>query len=1059
MPINEFNDFLSENIKNSDSDLLLKRIDLETRALNYYINENSETDKNIILLSTFCILNKTEAQEMLSILNTSTDNEVTEWLLSSGTFFPGSHVLLSDIINKSNYDRSMALFYNLYKNLTSFYKNIDLSPELIDVETIGNTLFDQDIDIAYAAAKYIYDYTSSFEILPDWLSNIVNLWEDSLINYLSIKHIISDKELITDINNFETNEGIQNIQKRFITTYNFIMDECNEANKSNLKNWRQYLNSEYISGLNSDLKAADFWIQGELMDALVTATRNSQLLKDALALYFSTIRENDNSEISSLIDPYLIDPQTPWNDAIIKRASYLYTDINNINLGVYQNNLNYETALKNDISLLAYGYDYSKKDKIILKNEIDNKLTELDIQRAFFDQSTNNFSISANDFSEMGLKYDSLYSLVKSYYAEMEEKRFIYEKEDAIRRWASTAYLESDFDDIEYCNNHLERANIALLALMYLYNNEDECRPYENENYNKLYNEYKESFSRMMLTLQARDLLNESLTNKYQNNQEIYQDLNNIIYTLGSIPANYENYNSSLEREKWDVKDIITMKNGLLSFSYDENYRLSGITDDTSFNLNDYFTTKNEKPDEIFPLTDFETALRELGLMMDQYFANPDKYTQWSYARDYLIRRLIQSNPDIASLDSLYINADELGPNGNLGSLNMFFPGHVFTYVSVYHGILDSYQYNAYNSMNDEEKKYLEFYTILTLFNNTRSDTLFAFSTVSKLTEMSFASAYVNNAYKEADKHDVWYNPERQIFRIIKDMINIPRYRIFDIIGELADNIAADNIDLILTLKKISYLNDLYSESCSNINELTGAVNNDYISWNEISISLNKTGALTNDDISSLQTYWEEMILDLGGNYKNVPEALTKLAQWARSTKEDNKRDLEYQWISDEQNRQEKENQYFNIVDEFINGNSNDTSVLKEAAILAYGKNSSSIKTHLENLENVIVNDLGEIIHYGPSYNAEYTSLTDDYVTLITKAHQIRYNSELAAREVEWAQQRFDIEEKIKSWQNAASLILERGRNDWKNSLQRIQNSYNKWFTDFTEQYKVAGNS
>ncbi|MDR0878234.1 MAG: hypothetical protein LBN21_09285, partial [Treponema sp.] len=1122
-------DILSREVEKSMSALLAARLTLEIKALNCFIDGETETDKDIQLLSSFCLIDTDAAEEAAAILNDFLDcilqgndaalsedghTEIINWFVSGGSFFAGTDGFLSTELYDYNLVRGLAELYQNYGVMSYFTEKE--SPEkllfglrsyfleygivtdnvfLPDVKTIGDVLFDCKGDIDRIVSEFLYGLDSRLEFIPEWIKTECNLWKESFAEYIAAKAIVSERKMGINIsvymNEFEIKEAnylalleqednytsylssqelkasyedllrsemILSWQYRLIEKYAAFLQEKIYSEENARKHWRQYLTAEYIQGVDPALIGAETWIEGVLIDSIVRTGRNTQIINDALALYNDAVAEKENNELISLLNPYFADRQTSWNEEIIEWSPYSLVDAYNIESGIFQRHLIQENSLKDEIMRLGFGYEYSRMDTQGIKEELASRAVEIKNREAQINVLIAEYSMRAVDFSNAGSVYDNIYTLVKSKYTGMEYKRFLYEKEDAIRRWASTSYLELDADDEAYCRDKLQRANIALSILSDLYNNNEERRPYESKEYEDLYNQYKESFERMMLSLKVRDILNGVVANENQINETSYAEYRNWLSKFAGIYGNYENYVSLSDRNTWGIKDIIAVKNGFLAFSYTNTFTLNGVDINAAQKLTAYFDVNTVLPGEQNKSSEFEEALRGLSARMSEYFSDSSKYIQWGLARDHLMRQIINANSDISDLSGLYRYASELESGGSIG--NLAFQGNVMSPINekmsdaahMFSDILDYYQEQAWDKMNETERKDLEFYLILTLLNgggNSSSE----FMAISTYKELEVAYSFVNSLYKFADANDEWYMNNAIAFNRMKNVNSVPRKRIKAAMDGINEGVERGKAGLNNNLMNLLSSLDMYRQSCAAIAVLqgqNGSTGN--IQWTDINISLDETGAVSREETAKLKEYWDEMCADIGGSYKSVQEALIKLAQWARNKKEDAKRDLENQWAGDEQRRQNGENQYFKIAESFINGNT-DILSLQNAADAAFGGETAARKNHLENLESVIADDLAGIMKYGSVYETEYIELADEYISLISRAYEMRYNAELAARETEWAQQRNDIKEKYRSWQEITAGILERGRDDWKTSVLKLQNARNQWRTDFSGEY------
>ncbi|HQO67155.1 MAG TPA: hypothetical protein PLI66_10500, partial [Spirochaetales bacterium] len=126
--------------------------------------------------------------------------------------------------------------------------------------------------------------------------------------------------------------------------------------------------------------------------------------------------------------------------------------------------------------------------------------------------------------AEAGAAYDEAYSQASRRYDDLEEANHAYAIEDAIWRWASSAYLYASDEacsgslygdpagELSYCEASLARASTAMAALRGLYDEGQEVREYASSEYRAAYDEYRESYRRLMLVRKAEAALADGLT-------------------------------------------------------------------------------------------------------------------------------------------------------------------------------------------------------------------------------------------------------------------------------------------------------------------------------------------------------------------------------------------------------------------------------------------------------------------------------------------------------------------------------------------------------------------
>ncbi|MDR0623103.1 MAG: hypothetical protein LBG10_01575 [Treponema sp.] len=1042
------------------------------------------------------------------------ENMIIAWFVSEGSFFEGAGGFLTEPLNEYNRALGLLDLYETYgycsffgekenweravQGLRNFFSAYGIKTEeacLPDVKTAATALFNQGGDTALLSAELLNGLDSQFALIPAMLEPELTAWKNSLITYMAARAVsngrgmgrnttqirkeqeeiqgryaalqeiylslaFADDRVIGELNRqYETlreRELVLSYAFTIAAEYEKIVQDTSNAEEEGRKHWRQYVSREYIKDAHQT-GAASSWKEGVLLDALDAALRNTERVNKSFLLYAGQIEKQTNVEWQSVVEPYLQDQKTAWDEEIITRTPYLLLDNYYLEAGNIQRLQINEESIREEIAVLGLGYDFSRKDTAVLKKELENELQNIEAMEDYLQSLALAYSLAADKFLKAGGAYDNQYTRLKESYAEMEEKRFHYETQDAIRRWAGTAYLEAEIEDLEYSKASLKRAQAALTALSNLYNNNEERRPYDDEEYEKLYRAYAESFDRMMVSLKAQDTLNKAVMEELQRNAASYTLYTNNLGKFGK-PMAYAGYSSPSERAAWNIKDIITVKNGLLAFSRDNNMVLHGVDGNTADKLSAYFQNDGVTGLETNPSSPFERALREMNGRMLLYMSDTRKYQQWGLARDYLIRQLIQANSGIEYLAKQYNTAEALKRNQNLGELPLRKDlwGNEQKLWKIYEAAqepLSELQRQAWENMSAAERADLEFYIILTLTGG-GSDMDSAFAYMSALEEYNKVYERVNHWYKIArDRANHWwkggflYNTMRDINRTAEKRTSASRQ-------EIKKRVEQGQENLSFSLGAVSSALSAYTNSCARLAVLQGkGEKNTAVTWEDINKSLIAAGGLNRNEIEKMRGYWKAMNEDIKATYADVSEALARLSQWTRSTKEDNKRNLEYQWMEDELERQRREAVYRKAADVFTAAGG-DIKDLTADMTAAFGKEAAGWKNHLENLEAVLANDLGGLVASdSAAYLAEYTALANEYTALISRAYGMRYNAELAAREAEWAQQRKDIEEKYRMWQDTAALILERGREDWKTGSRKMINAYDQWSKAFTGEY------
>jgi hypothetical protein len=341
--------------------------------------------------------------------------------------------------------------------------------------------------------------------------------------------------------------------------------------------------------------------------------------------------------------------------------------------------------------------------------------SEISLKQEEYDNLIKLYEEKIQNLSAAGEYYDLRYGEVKERYKAMEEAGFIYETQDAIRRWASTAYLDSDLqkEELLYAREKLERSQAVLDVLVNLFDSGETRRPYKNEEYEILFNEYEENFSMKMLAQKAYDLIETTLSKEAEKNRMDYAAYKNRLNAMSGFITIDSSYVSPQDKGLWNIIDLICVKDGKLRFSYDSSLVFHGSKNMSR--LEDYFAVDDINGVETSYVSSFELAVRELSERLFSYNLSMAKYQQLGLARDYLLRTLMLTNTGIPVLSSLYHDAVNLiGPNTNLGRLIL--KDSFFSSDLLVHDYAAPYLYNiihtqklAWDTLSETEKEDLDF--------------------------------------------------------------------------------------------------------------------------------------------------------------------------------------------------------------------------------------------------------------------------------------------------------------------------------------------------------------
>ncbi|MDR2102583.1 MAG: hypothetical protein LBP42_00610, partial [Treponema sp.] len=864
--------------------------------------------------------------------------------------------------------------------------------------------------------------------------------------------------------------------------------------------WRQYITEDFLRDYNDEkgegekipagitgapegdytlLKGAFSLQEGVLADAFEKAERNREILNAAIGLYGGNLNFNDLDAFRDETAAYLNNPGRDWNQSSIIAVSYRYYNNYYLEAEELQKHTANEEYLRGEISRLGRGYNTAQKGQDVLQAEREARLRQIAQQQEEYKELAEKYSQAAYAFMGAGENYDILYKETKNRYEAMENTRFSYETQDAIRRWASTAYLDkggaiksaaspaaapykSPYDDLVYAKERKERAQIALAALANLYDEGEARRPYADPAYEALYKKYEESFSRMILSLRAMDSIEGVVRKEMQKNDAYYQTYQFYLSQWGNPPEIDGAYKPPEEKSGWEIRDLIYVKDGMLAFSADASFGLKEMTAETAAALEDYFKQDKTSAQETHRVSLFEEAQRGLNERIAGYALDSEKYRQWGLARDYVMRQLFLANAETEVLKTFYETAKALERGQNLGKMPIplarigfsSYSEPLSTLAEFHQKSVELMQLAAWDGLNPQEKADLEFYIILTLFGGGGGNSE-GFSKISNVELFKHLWQDTDERYRDlARKAQHWLTG--WMYRSDRDTIKATRDRLKPPLDELSAQVSGGLTGLNASVENLSAAYKRYKDSCDYIASLKG-IREGNVLWDDLFQALKAAGDLNDEELEKLKTYWDLMNQDLGESYDNNIDALQGLIQWTKTAKEDIKRDFEQAWEEDERNRQEQEAEYRKTAESYVAGTAS-RKALETAAEAAFGEETPAGKNHLENLERVIMNDLKGIMGDGAGYGAEYIGLAEEYVGLIRRTYAMRYNAELAAREAEWDLHRRDIQEKYDMWQQTAALILERGREDWQSGSIKLQDVRNQWLKDYQKEYLRISN-
>ena len=177
-----------------------------------------------------------------------------------------------------------------------------------------------------------------------------------------------------------------------------------------------------------------------------------------------------------------------------------------------------------------------------------------------------------------------------------------------------------------------------------------------------------------------------------------YPEYKKALQQFGHFYFDYSGYISSKYLSKWSLQDLIKVENNMLAFLKGDDFVFTGVEQSDADELVIYFNNY------------YENSVKNLNQRMSAYIGKDISYLDWALAREYLILSFIDNNADLEFLEDYYTGVSELNEGRALGQL-----------VTKNSNAINIYK-KSWDTLNDEQKADLEFYTILTLTSDFNSD-------------------------------------------------------------------------------------------------------------------------------------------------------------------------------------------------------------------------------------------------------------------------------------------------------------------------------------------------
>jgi len=878
------------------------------------------------------------------------------------------------------------------------------------------------------------------------------------------------------------------------------------------QHWREYLNSSAITDSCSDLpeslragdpegslgpvpRGAASWAEGVLADACEESERRSAALTAAFASWYSC-----DGVVPTAPAAYLLAPELPFDAGDVVRAPVLASYEYQATAGAY-GALAYRRAAAR-ASLAGYA-----KAFIIASDQgaITARLAVLQNEQAAAELASDGAMLVYKEagvtFDAAGEVYETTYTRANALYAAQETARAAYELEDAIRRWAGTAYLAAAEDgtdaasveyrspgaELEYSRSSHQRASALVAALLGLHTDADELRSYADPEYRTASAAYETNYQNLMLLAKAREALGGSLAKAYAENENVYAAYQDTMFgsqksgcpPIASVPVDYATYAFPSDASTAYWTDFLRLRaDGSVGLAYGSDYRLLPVDAATSARLAAYFTASSQAGVDLQPASAYELDVRSWSSRVSGYMASPATFSVWASARDHLLSSLASANPEYSNLASSVLHADNL--HGTIGQKHLegsSLSGLLASYAS---GPLAAEQRSAWDSLDEQQRADLEFYLVMALSGGVELSSG-PLESATKLREYEYASQIMKSrtdASRRLAKTLKISSAASWTLGILLSWTPAGPVLLGAAVVQLGLSLAATAdaddwqsartsfVDPGLEVQRQTLLSGLpslggevsgiqssyaaYHESCQRISVIQGTSQTGSAAVADFTAALEAVDGMEASTIASIVQLYDRYAADSATVYTGASDALASVYRWTLSKRDSARSTMENRYFNDQRDRQLAEDSYREASTAYLAGRLAGAEL--EAAIqAAYGEVTASGKTHLARLAGIEQSAILDAD--GDQSSREYTEAAAALADLTSRATELRYSAELASREAIWDLQRRDLSDKRLSWRQAAGLILERGRADFDDGADLLRGQAAAWTRRFADGY------
>ena len=281
-------------------------------------------------------------------------------------------------------------------------------------------------------------------------------------------------------------------------------------------------------------RAATSWKEGMLADSCEDAQKKTMSLEAALASWSEMVVDSADQystfgdalkELGDAAEESTQSPENTFDESSIARTPANLVAASRVARAEYQSLAYRSDDARKAIVRLGQAIALSSDGSAMTARlkELETEIAEAGIAH---DAAMDRYREAGYGYDAAGEQYDDAYTATKTLFNKLEIARDAYERESAISRWASSAYLgdtdngtdvltsseyRSPAAELSLAEAALSRAGAAVGMLSGLYDDDAVARPYEDPEHASAREAFEESYRRMLLVSKARSAVGDAL--------------------------------------------------------------------------------------------------------------------------------------------------------------------------------------------------------------------------------------------------------------------------------------------------------------------------------------------------------------------------------------------------------------------------------------------------------------------------------------------------------------------------------------------------------------------